>query len=112
MRIAIPIANGQLAMHFGHCQEFALVDVDKDAKQIVKTEMAEAPEHQPGLLPRWLAEKGANVIIAGGMGSRAQALFEEQNIHVVIGAPSDGVENLVTAFLDGTLQSGENICDH
>ncbi len=112
MRIAIPIANGQLAMHFGHCEEFALVDVDQAAKCILKTEKVEAPEHQPGLLPRWLAEKGANVIIAGGMGSRAQALFEEQNIHVIIGAPADTVENLVKAFLDGILQSGENICDH
>ena len=112
MRIALPIADGKLAMHFGHCAQFALVDVDRSTKQIIKTEMVDAPEHQPGLLPRWLGEKGANVIIAGGMGSRAQTLFAEQQIQVVVGAPADTLDNLVKAYLDDTLQSGENVCDH
>jgi predicted Fe-Mo cluster-binding NifX family protein/predicted RNA-binding Zn-ribbon protein involved in translation (DUF1610 family) len=112
MRIALPIADGKLAMHFGHCAQFVLVDVDQPAKKIVKTETVDAPEHQPGLLPRWLAERGANVIIAGGMGSRAQTLFAEQGIQVVIGAPAESPEDLVNAYLGGTLQSGENICDH
>jgi predicted Fe-Mo cluster-binding NifX family protein len=112
MRIAIPIAEGKLTAHFGHCAQFALVDVDQQAGRIIKTELVDAPEHQPGLLPPWLAERGANVIIAGGMGSRAQTLFAEQDIHVVVGAPADTPENLVTAYLNGTLQSGENVCDH
>jgi predicted Fe-Mo cluster-binding NifX family protein len=112
MRIAIPVADGRLAMHFGHCERFALIDVDRSAKRILKTEMVDAPEHQPGLLPRWLAERGANVIIAGGMGSRAQTLFAEQQIQVVVGAPADTLEDLVKAYLDDTLQSGENVCDH
>ncbi|HNT88330.1 MAG TPA: iron-sulfur cluster carrier protein MrpORP [Candidatus Hydrogenedentes bacterium] len=112
MRIAVPIANGALAMHFGHCAQFALVDVDHSTGQLIKTETVDAPEHQPGLLPRWLAEQGAHVIIAGGMGSRARNLFEEHNIHVIIGAPSETPEQLVRAYLDGTLQTGENVCDH
>jgi len=112
MRIAVPIANGKLSMHFGHCEEFALVDVDGSTKQMVKTELVEAPEHQPGLLPRWLAEKGAEVIIAGGMGSRAQDLFAQQGIRVIVGAPADDPGTLVKAYLDGSLQPGENVCDH
>jgi predicted Fe-Mo cluster-binding NifX family protein len=112
MRIALPIADGKLAMHFGHCAQFALVEVDPDTKRVLKTEMVDAPPHEPGLLPRWLAEKGATVIIAGGMGSRAQTLFAEQGIQVVVGAPADTLANLVKAYLEGTLQSGVNICDH
>jgi predicted Fe-Mo cluster-binding NifX family protein len=46
------------------------------------------------------------------MGSRAQTLFAEQHIHVVIGAPADSPEDLVKAYLDDTLESGENVCDH
>lgn len=111
MRIALPVADGRLAMHFGHCEKFALVDVDCPAKRILKMEMVDAPEHQPGLLPRWLAEKGAHVIIAGGMGSRAQALFSEHSIQVVVGAPSETVENLVKAYLNDTLQCSANACD-
>ncbi len=112
MRIAIPVANGRLAMHFGHCEQFALVDVEPAEKQIVKTELVDAPEHQPGLLPRWLGERGANVIIAGGMGSRAQTLFAEQGIAVIVGAPAETIEYLIKSYLEGTLEPGENVCDH
>ena len=112
MRIAIPLADGKLSLHFGHCDCFALVDADPKTKEIIKTEDLESPPHQPGLLPRWLAEKGANVIIAGGMGQRAQNLFTEQNILVVVGAAAETPERLVGDYLAGTLQVSGNICDH
>lgn len=112
MRIAIPVVNGRLSMHFGHCEAFALLDVDPQAKTILKKEAIPSPEHQPGLLPRWLAERGAQVIIAGGMGQRAQGLFAENGIRVVVGAPAGEPEALVAAYLEGTLQTGANVCDH
>lgn len=112
MKIAIPLANGKLSMHFGHCEQFALVEVDVAQKKIVKREDVAAPPHQPGLLPPWLAERGAKVIIAGGMGMRAQQLFAQQGIQVVVGASAETPETLVENYLAGTLQSGENLCDH
>ena len=112
MRIAIPIANGQLCMHFGHCEQFALVEVDEKDKQITNTMMLQPPAHAPGVLPAWLHEQGANVIIAGGMGQRAQQLFAQNNIAVVIGASGGSAEELASAYLAGTLEAGENICDH
>ena len=112
MRIAIPVTNGKLSMHFGHCEKFALIDVDPKTQVILKTETIDAPEHQPGLLPPWLAERGAQVIIAGGMGQRAQSLFTENNIKVVVGASAEAPEKLVAEYLAGTLQVGENVCDH
>jgi len=112
MRIAIPIAAGKLSMHFGHCEQFALLDVNPEMKEIVKTDMLPAPAHQPGLLPKWLAEQGANLIIAGGMGQRAQQLFTEQGIQVLIGAPAETPELIVKQYLDGSLIPGKNICDH
>ena len=112
MRIAIPLANGKLAAHFGHCERFGLVDVDRVERRIISQEEIEAPPHEPGLLPRWLADRGAKVIIAGGMGQRAQGLFNEQGIQVVVGAPAETPERLVSEYLAGTLRVGENICDH
>ena len=112
MKIAIPLADGKLAMHFGHCERFALVDVDPKQKKIVKREDVDAPPHQPGLLPPWLAERGATLIIAGGMGQRARNLFAEQGIEVVVGASADTPETLVGHYLAGTLEVGENTCDH
>lgn len=112
MKIAIPLANGKLSMHFGHCERFALVDVDTTEKKVVKREDIDAPPHQPGLLPPWLAERGATMIIAGGMGQRAQDLFAQQGIQVVVGAPAEAPEKLVADYLSGALQDGENVCDH
>ena len=112
MKIAIPLAAGKLSLHFGHCEEFALLDVDPETKAITGTETVPAPDHQPGLLPRWLHERGANVIIASGMGQRAQQLFAQNDITVVVGAGAESPEQLVSAYVDGTLEGGENICDH
>lgn len=112
MKIAIPLANGKLSLHFGHCAHFALVDVDTTKQTILDRQDIEAPPHAPGLLPPWLAERGVNMIIAGGMGQRAQGMFSEQGIQVVVGAQADSPETLVKGFLAGTLQSGVNVCDH
>ncbi len=112
MRVAVPVVEGKLAQHFGHCAEFALIDIDRGRKEIVKETRLTAPEHQPGLLPPWLAEQGADVIICGGMGQRAQELFRQQGIEVVIGAPSADPRTLAKSYLDGTLVTGDNICDH
>jgi len=112
MKIAIPIAEGRLAMHFGRCEQFALVDVDVETKKVLGREDVEAPPHQPGLLPPWLAEKGAEVIIAGGMGGRAVGLFAQQRIQVIVGAPAESPEKLAADFLSGSLKTGDNVCDH
>lgn len=110
MKIAIPLAEGKLAAHFGHCREFAIIEIEDN--KITKKEVLVPPAHEPGVLPRWLHEQGANVIIAGGMGSRAQALFEQKGIRVLVGAPSLEPEELVKCYLDNTLATGENICSH
>ena len=112
MKIAIPLAAGQLSMHFGHCQEFAIVEVDEKTQEIIATQTLQPPSHLPGALPAWLHELGANVIIAGGMGQRAQQLFDQNDIKVVIGASSQSSEELIKTYLAGNLETGENICDH
>ena len=112
MNIALPIADEKLAMHFGHCEKFIIFNVDEQKKEIINKMILAAPPHQPGLLPKWLHERGANLIIAGGMGSRAQSLFTENNIKVVTGAPANEPEQIIMDYLNGTLVAGGNICDH
>jgi predicted Fe-Mo cluster-binding NifX family protein len=112
MRIAIPLADGKLSMHFGHCERFAFIDVDPTEKKMLRREDVEPPPHEPGLLPKWLAERGASTIISGGMGQRARGLFAERGIQVVVSAPADTPECLVGNYMAGTLQVGENVCDH
>jgi Mrp family chromosome partitioning ATPase/predicted Fe-Mo cluster-binding NifX family protein len=111
-KIAIPVAGGRLAEHFGHCEEFAVFDAGTPTDDIHPVEVLEAPPHQPGLLPGWLHDRGVGVVIAGGLGQRAQQLFRDRGIEVVVGARSDEPAKVVRAFLTGTLEHGKNACDH
>ena len=111
MKIAIPMAAGQLCMHFGHCEQFGLFSIDENGA-IQDSQFLTPPPHEPGLLPKWLAEKGATVILAGGMGMRAQQLFIQSGIEVCVGVPAGPPEEIVSAYLAGTLTTGENVCDH
>jgi predicted Fe-Mo cluster-binding NifX family protein len=112
MRIAIPVTEGKLSEHFGHCQQFAIIDVDSHSKHIKSQALVDPPPHQPGVLPKWLAGMHVEMIIAGGMGRRAQELFAQNGIEVVVGAPDNDPEQLVKQYLTGQLQCGQNICDH
>ena len=110
MKIAVPTSEGKLDAHFGHCQKFAMVDVEDN--EIRGITYLDAPPHQPGLLPPWLAERGATDIIAGGMGQRASDLFNEQGVNVFVGAPSLSPMEIVEGFLNKTLSFSANYCDH
>ncbi len=112
MKIAIPCANGLLCMHFGHCEKFAILNVDPQAKTILETELLTPPPHEPGVLPKWIAEQGVNLVIAGGMGARAQSLFTDAGIKVLVGAKGGSPEELATAYMNDSLVTGENVCDH
>ncbi len=112
MKIAIPTADGRLAMHFGHCEQFAIIEVDDQTHAVESKETLTPPPHEPGVLPRWLHEQGVNVIIAGGMGQRAQQLFQSNDIRVVVGAPAETPGKLVESFMAENLETGVNLCDH
>lgn len=112
MKYAIPVSGGMMSPHFGHCEQFALFDVDEQTKEITKKELIASPGHQPGLLPEWLAEQGVSLVIAGGIGSRAQGLFQQHGIGVVFGALESDPEKAVQSYLDGRLATEDNVCDH
>lgn len=112
MKYAVPVVSGTMSPHFGHCEQFAFFDVDEQKKEITRREFIASPEHQPGLLPVWLAQQGASVVIAGGMGPRAIDLLEQHGINVVLGAMENDPEQAVISYLRGSLTTGENVCDH
>lgn len=109
-RIAIPLENGILCAHFGHCQQFAIIDAE--STNIINEVLITPPPHEPGLLPAWLSEKGVTDVIAGGMGQRAIDLFNQQKINVYVGAPVKPSTTLAEELLAGKLLAGANLCDH
>lgn len=107
---AIPTLDGRSCAHFGHCRSFALVSV-VDGK-IHAVAHADPPEHQPGSFPRFLAEQGVNIVLAGGMGGRARELFAENGIEVHLGVGIHDPRELVEDYLRDELEAGDNACNH
>ena len=108
--IAIPTSNQNLCQHFGHCEKFALYEIEDE--KITGERFLIPPLHEPGVLPVWLASQGVTHIIAGGMGQRAITLFNQQNIQVFTGVEEKPARSLAEEFLGNKLTTGSNTCDH
>lgn len=108
--IAVPTENKTVCPHFGHCEAFALIETEGLA--IKSINYVNPPEHQPGTYPKFLAKLGVTAVLAGGMGIKAQQLFEAQNIPVITGVQVADPEELVVSYLNGELEAGSNVCDH
>jgi len=112
MKIAIPLFGGQLSQHFGHSEQFLFVDVDMEQRQVLLKNTEAAPEHIPGLLPKWLVEHGVQTVIAAGVGARARDLLSANSVQVLTGVSTADPDVLVSEFLNGRLETGSNQCDH
>lgn len=109
-RIAIPLENGILCEHFGHCEMFYIADIENGI--ITNESKIVPPEHEPGLYPAWIAGLGVTTVIAGGMGEKAKVLFKKENVHIHIGATKKAPRQLAEDFVNGTLVIGQNSCNH
>lgn len=107
---AVPTIGKQLCVHFGHCEEFTIIETNDE--QVVHIEYHKPPVHQPGTYPRFLAEKGVTTIISGGMGMKAQQIFAQNNIEVFTGIDLEIPEKLVEQYMNDQLKNGNNLCDH
>lgn len=107
MKVAISTDREFVSGHFGRCPHFTFVDIDNG--KVVQKEVINNPGHHPGFLPQFLKERGVNVIIAGGMGTRAQELFDDAKISTIIGIEGK-VQDTIDKLIAGTLKGGESIC--
>lgn len=112
LTVAIPTAGGSLCAHFGHCETFAIMDVDTATGQVVRSRQETPPPHEPGVIPAWIASLGVDLVIAGGMGQKARDMFTEKGVKVVVGARGGAPLAIVADYLRGSLEVGENTCDH
>lgn len=109
MRFGIAVDGHQVAPHFGRCERYELVDIDNG--QVPRREAMANPGHEPGLLPRLLAEAGVGCVVCGGAGPRAVALLGQFGIELVVGV-SGPVDEVVQKLADGELAAGDSTCEH
>ncbi len=103
--------EGEVSAHFGRCPYYTLVRVD--GREIRDVRVATNPNfdsHQPGAMPVFIRDLGANVILAGGMGPRAVQMFQHFGIEVATGAIGR-VGAVLDAYLDGRV-AGIVPCSH
>lgn len=95
--------DSPVAQHFGHAPHFVLVQLENDgvkATEVVANPFAES--HEPGQIPTFIQQQGAEVMISGGMGGRAIAFFQEAGVQTATGATGT-VRDALQAYLSGTL---------
>lgn len=109
MKLAISTDGGSVSAHFGRCPSYTIAEILDG--QVVGKEQIPNPGHEPGFLPVYLAERGVEAIIAGGMGPRAQGLFAEKGIETIIGVEGP-VDEVIARYLQGTLERGRDLCEH
>ncbi len=107
MKIVVAAMGTTVAGHFGHCENFIFFDTADGA--ITSVETVPNPGHRPGFLPNFLADRGAKVIISGGMGGGAVEIFNERDVEVIIGVQGEA-RDAVERYLKGELVSTGSIC--
>ena len=107
MKIAVAAMSTNVSEHFGHCENFLIFNAE-DGKVTPEVALPN-PGHRPGFLPNYLADNGAEVIIAGGMGGGAVSIFNERGVEVILGARGDA-RVAAEAYVRGELKSTGSIC--
>lgn len=109
MRIAIPVTDGQIPNHLGHCQTFLFVEVE-NGKVKAEQELPN-PGHGPGgPPPLFVASQKVDQVLAWGMPPHAQGMFAEAGIKVQLGATGEA-RQAVRDFLAGTLKLSTEALD-
>ena len=107
MKAAISTDAGSVSAHFGRCPTFTIVKIE-DGKVLERDEVTN-PGHQPGFIPQFLSDRGVECIVAGGMGHRAMALFDEFGIQTILGIKGS-IDNVIGKLSNGELKGGKSAC--
>ncbi len=109
-KIAIPTCEGKLWPHFGKAPQVTIVTVENG--QIRESVTLEAPEHEHGAMPRFIAARGCTDVLCGGLGPGAVNMLNQMGIQVHAGAPELPIDELLRQYLGGEIVYGDGSCHH
>jgi len=107
MLVAVPSdspggLDARISDHFGHCDVFTLVRVEEQGSQSVSVLPNDAHEGGECMAPvMLLKQQGADALVAGGMGGRPLAGFQEVGITVYFKAGAQTVRDAIDLLLTG-----------
>ncbi len=109
-KIAIPTCEGKLWPHFGKAPQVTIVTIENG--QVKESLTLEAPEHEHGAMPRFIAAHGCTDVLCGGLGPGAVNMLNQMGIQVHAGAPELPIEELLKLYLGGEIIYGDGSCHH
>jgi predicted Fe-Mo cluster-binding NifX family protein len=107
LKVAISTDSGKVSAHFGRAPEFTFITIENN--KVLEKKLLPNPGHSVGSIPQFINQQGANYMIAGGMGHRAEAFFLNYGIEVIVGI-TGRIDDVIKKILDGTLEGGESLC--
>lgn len=110
MRIAVAYDNGEIGLHFGHAEMFAVYDyADGDVSRCTKRLVETGERHGHEAMAALMQAEGVDAVISGNMGGEAKAALLSLGIVPIAGfeGPADlAADLLVLGRLP--LTGGEN----
>ncbi len=110
-RYAVPVEHGMLSEHFGHAEQFAIVDYDLEQNKVVKMSSKTPPSEGNGAYSQFLDELATDIVIARGIGGGTRDNLSGRGIELVTGADPGKPSELVKAHAVGDLEAGDSTCD-
>ncbi|MHA1488178.1 MAG: NifB/NifX family molybdenum-iron cluster-binding protein [Promethearchaeota archaeon] len=110
MKICIATEFGQdVCPHFGRASEYTFITIEDN--KIIDRQVLPNPGHSVGSIPQFVNDQKANYMIAGGMGQRAVAFFNQFGIDVVVGVQGR-IDDVIEKILKGEISTlgGKSLC--
>lgn len=107
MKIAISTDGDYVSPHFGRCPSFTIIEVGNG--NLLKKETLKNPGHHPGFLPEYLHKREIECLVAGGVGRRAEELFREVGIEIIVGVKGK-IDEIIEQILKGEIEGSESLC--
>lgn len=111
MKIALPSRNNLIDNHFGHCEYFTVLTVNKESKTILSSEKITSPEGCgcKSNIASTLFEKGVTLMLAGNMGNGAVNKLNSAGITVIRGCSGE-IETVAKNWLNGEIEDSAISC--
>lgn len=106
-RVAIPILNDVLSTDFNECGYYDIYEIDQ--KKIVAQNREKLCNKTSNDLNNWIIKKGITDIIVHGIDKVSVNYFAETKVNLFVGVSISSPNELIDAYLKGTLQSNTKI---
>jgi len=106
-KIAIPVLDNKLSPYFASSLLFEIFHVEDQT--IVKEYLITASSQESESLPLWLLKNDVTDVITREIEQKEINLFNQHKINVFVGVKHENPKDLVQGYIDGTLETHDNL---